>query len=84
MTSQGIHPVIIIMVVQKFVFRENWVGSKMVTSMKTTFLPFLTQFGPTLWPQKTQIKNSLNRMLVFNQQERQKLYYHQFCDFRIY
>ena len=25
------------MVVQKFVFRENWVGSKVVAGMKTTF-----------------------------------------------
>ena len=25
------------MVVQKFVFRENWVGSKVVTGMKTIF-----------------------------------------------
>ena len=27
------------MVVQKFVFRENWVGSKVVAGMKTTYFP---------------------------------------------
>ena len=30
------------MVVKNFVFRENWVGSK-VAGLKTTFLPFLIQ-----------------------------------------
>ena len=32
--------------------------------MKTTFLPFLTQPGPTFWPQKAQIRNSLLSILV--------------------
>ena len=32
--------------------------------MKTTFLQFLTWPGPTLWPQKAQIRNSLNNILV--------------------
>ena len=39
------------MFVQKFVFRKNWIGSKVVAGMKN-FLGFLTQFGPTFWPPK--------------------------------
>ena len=27
-------------------------------------MPFLTQPGPAFWPQKAQIRNSLNRILV--------------------
>ena len=34
------------MAFKNFVFGENWVGSK-VAGIKTTFLPFLTQPGPT-------------------------------------
>ena len=33
------------MVVQKFVFRENWVGSKLLAGIKTIFFVILTQFG---------------------------------------
>ena len=51
------------MVVKNFVFRQDWVGRK-VAGMKKPFLPFLTQPGPTFWPQKTQIRNSLNSILV--------------------
>ena len=40
------------MAVQNFVSRGNWVGSKVVACMKTTFLPFLTQPGPTFWPKR--------------------------------
>ena len=47
---------------KNFVFRENWVGSK-VAGMKTTS-PFLMQPEPTLWPQKVQIRNSLKSILV--------------------
>ena len=50
-------------IVMNFVYKESWVGSK-VAGMKTTFLPFLTQPGPTFWPQKAQIRNSLNSILV--------------------
>ena len=39
------------MAVKNFVFRENWVGSK-VAGMETIFLPFLTQPGPTFGPEK--------------------------------
>ena len=55
------------MVVQKFVFRKNWVGSKVVAGINTISFAIFDQFGPTFWPQKTQMKNSLNRLLVFNQ-----------------
>ena len=52
------------MAVKNSVFRENWVGIN-VASMKTTFfLPFLCQHGPTFCPQKAQIRNSLNNILV--------------------
>ena len=50
------------MALKNFLFRQNWVGRK-VAGMKT-FFPFLTQPGPTLWPQKAQIRNSLNSILV--------------------
>ena len=51
------------MAVRNFAVREIWVGSK-VAGMKTTFLPFLNQFGPTFWPQKAQIRYSVNNILV--------------------
>ena len=70
------------MAVQNFVFRGNLVGSKAVAGMKTNFLPFLTQSGPTFCPQKTPKKNSLNSVLVSNRSERQKSYFYQFGDFR--
>ena len=50
------------MAVKNFVFRKNYVGSK-VAGMKTT-LSFLNQPAPTFWPQKAQITNSLNSILV--------------------
>ena len=53
------------MALKNFVFRENWVASE-VASMETAFLPYLTQLGPIFWPQKAQILNSLNRILIFN------------------
>ena len=49
---------------KSFVFRENWVGSKLAGMKTTFFLPFLTQPGPKFWPQKAQIRNSLNSILV--------------------
>ena len=51
------------MAVKNFVFRENWVGSK-VAGIKTTFI---TIFDPTwthILDQKAQIKDSLNSILV--------------------
>ena len=54
------------MAVKNFIFKGNSVGSK-VAGMKTTFfLSFLTQPGTTFWPQKAQIRNSPNSILVFN------------------
>ena len=41
------------MALKNFSFRENWVGSEVV-GMKIAFLPFLTQQGPTFWPQTGQ------------------------------
>ena len=49
------------MAVKNFVFRQNWVDSK-VAGMKKNLL--LTQPGPTCWPQKAQIRNSLNNILI--------------------
>ena len=66
------------MAVQNFVFRGNLVGSKEVAGMKTNFLPFLTQPGPTFCPQKTPKRNPLNSVLVSNRSERQKSYFYQF------
>ena len=37
------------MAVKNFVFRENWVGSK-VPGMKTVFFAILTQPGPNIGP----------------------------------
>ena len=51
------------MVVKKFVFRENWIGSK-VAGMKTTFFAF---FNPTWTHMLAPIgsnKESLNKILV--------------------
>ena len=45
------------MAIKNFAFSENWVVSE-VAGMKITLLSFLTQPGPTFWPQKTQIWNS--------------------------
>ena len=52
------------MAVKNFVFRQNWVGRKVAGKKKNLFLPFLTQPGPTFWPQKAQRRNSLNNILV--------------------
>ena len=53
------------MAVKNVVFaRQNWVGRKVVGMKKNFFLPFLTQPGPTFWPHKAQIRNSLNSILV--------------------
>ena len=52
------------MAVKDFAFRKNWVGSKVTSMKKQPFLPFLTQTGPTFWPQKVQINNCFNRILV--------------------
>ena len=62
------------MVIKNFVFRENWVLSEVAG--------ILTQPEPTFWFQKAQIWNSLNRILMFNPLERQKLYYYQVCDLK--
>ena len=43
---------------QKFVLRENRVGSKVVAGIKTIFAIF-DPIGPTFLTQKTQFKNSL-------------------------
>ena len=61
------------MAVKNFVFRENWIVSK-VTGIKTIFLPFLTQPGPTFWSHNAQIRNSLSSILVKKDS--------QFCDFK--
>ena len=52
------------MAVKNFFFRQNWVSRKNVAGMEKPFLPFLAQPEPTFWHQKTQIRNSLNSILV--------------------
>ena len=69
------------MALKNFFFRENWAWIE-VAGMKIDFLPFLIQLGPTFWPQKAQIWNYVNRILIFNPLERQKPYYYQVCDLR--
>ena len=56
--------------VKNFVFRENWIGSKMA-GMKTTFSTFFDPTWTHILAPKAQINNSLNI-----------LYYYQFCDFK--
>ena len=66
------------MVVKNFVFRGNWVGSK-VAGMKTTFSAI---FNPTLT--HSLAPNGPNKEFLKEQfsQGKQKLYYYQFCDFK--
>ena len=45
------------MTVKNFVFRKDWVGSKVAGMKATFFLSFFTQPGPTYWPHKTKIRN---------------------------
>ena len=44
------------------------------------FCHFLPNLDPHFGQKKAQIWNSLNRILIFNPLERQKLYYYQVCD----
>ena len=63
------------MAVKNFVFRDNWVGSK-VAGIKTTFFAI---FDPT-WTHSLAPKDPNKEFLkeLFNQ-EKQKLYYYQIC-----
>ena len=66
------------MTVKNFVFRENWVGSE-VASMKTTFFAI---FDPT-WTNSLAKKSPNKEFLKEHfSQEKQELYYYQFCDFK--
>ena len=58
------------MVRKNFFFRENWIGSE-VAGMK---IAFFATFEPKL--DLHSLRNSLNRILIFNPLERQKLYYY--------
>ena len=66
------------MAVKNSVFRENQVGSK-VAGMKTTFFAIfdltLTHSLAQKGPNKEFLKEHFS-------QEKQKLYYYQFCDFK--
>ena len=64
------------MAVKNFVFRENWVGSK-VAGMKTFFANFDPTWTHTLTP-KGPNKEFLKQHF---RQQRRKLYY-QFCDYK--
>ena len=55
---------IVSMAVKNFVFRENWVGSK-VAGVKTTFFAiFEPNLDPRFGSKKAQIRNSLYTILV--------------------
>ena len=64
------------MAVKNFVFQENWVCSKVAGTENNLFCHFWPNLDHML-PPKVQIRNSLD-ILIFNQSERQKLYYYQF------
>ena len=66
------------MAVKNFVFRENWVGSK-VAGMKTTFFAIFDPTCAHILAPKVPNKEFLKQHFG---QERQKLYYYQFCDFK--
>ena len=66
------------MSIKNFVFRENWVSSK-VAGMKTIFFVI---FDPT-WTHILDPKDPSKEFLKqYFSQERQKLYYYQYCDFK--
>ena len=69
------------MALKNFTFKENWLVSK-VAGKQIALLVIFNQPGPIFWLQKPQIWNSLNRILIFNPLERQKLYYYQLCDLK--
>ena len=48
---------------KNFVFRENWVGSK-VTGLKTTFFTIFDPIWTHILAPKVQIKNSLNSVSI--------------------
>ena len=52
------------MAVKNFVFRQNWVGRKVAGIKKTFFGHFWPNLDPHFGPQKAQIRNLLNRILV--------------------
>ena len=66
------------MAVKNFVFRENWVGSK-VAGMKTIFFAI---FDPTLTYSLAPKDPNKENLEEHFSQEKQKLYYYQFCDFK--
>ena len=66
------------MAVMNFAFRENWVVSKVV-GMKTTFFPIFDPIWTDILVPKGPNKEFLKQHLI---QERQKLYYYQFSDFK--
>ena len=68
------------MAIEKFVFRENWVGIK-VTGLKTILLAI---FDAT-WTHSLASKDPTKEFLKEHfSQEKQKLCYYQFCDFKTY
>ena len=68
------------MTFKNFVFRRKWDGSEMA-GMKIVFFAIFDPFWTHILAPKDPKKcNSLNRILVFNFLERQKLYYYQVCD----
>ena len=53
------------MVVQKFVFRENWVGSKVVAGTKTTFFAIFDPIWTHIMAPKDQIKEFFKQNFSF-------------------
>ena len=52
------------MVVQKFAFRENWVGGKVVAGMKTFFDPIWTHILAPKDPNKEFFKQNFSFQLI--------------------
>ena len=66
------------MAVKNFLSGENWVGSK-VAGMKIIFFAI---FDPTLTHSLTPKDPNKEFLKGHFSQEKQKLYYYQFCDFK--
>ena len=66
------------MAVKNFVFRENWVGSK-VAGIKTTFFAI---FDPPWFHNLVPEGPNKEFLKEYFSQEKQKIYYYRFCDFK--
>ena len=67
------------MALKNFFLEKTGLGVRWLV-WKSPFVPFLTQTWTHILAPKSPIWNSLNRILIFNLLERQKLYYYQVCN----